>query len=141
MDPTNYKADSIKKPAHEPLGMPHKWIPLNWPMDASTLHITHPQDPPCCGQVPMHTPNGGGERKLWKMASEHTQQAGLNLQARGRPQTTALAPTLGKQEKDCQHCQCGVLQDWEKAYKLKDSAISGSQKHGASLSIEDLRKL
>lgn len=140
VDPTNCIVDSIKKHTQELLGTPCPRILSTGPQASPLLCIPHPQTLLICYWISMQAAKCvKHEPKLWQISSENIQKAIMNLWARNRPQTWALAPPLGKQMTGYNY-RHSVLKDQEKTHRPKYLATRRSKNHKADISIERLRK-
>lgn len=124
-------SDSIRKLVHESVGTPPLQIsPAG--LQAPPKLCTHPHKLPNSIVSSLCVPpSGSNECKFLQAATKHTQKA---THICSRAQTWASSTTLGKANK--RPWATGLtLQDWEKAYKHKDSTQKGNKNCRTSASI------
>lgn len=124
-------SDSIRKLVHESVGTPPLQISPAGLQTPPKL-CTHPHKLPNSIVSSLCVPpSGSNECKFLQAATKHTQKA---THICSRAQTWASSTTLGKANK--RPWATGLtLQDWEKAYKHKDSTQKGNKNCRTSASI------
>ena len=85
MGASNFIRNAIIRSTHESLRQLTRIPPIS-PTSTTVLHAHHTRVPTLHGWVHVCVPDSS-ENKLWQTNSEHVPKAGLNLQAKKKPQT------------------------------------------------------
>lgn len=101
---------------------PPKWPTGTPSAQCATYPPTHAHTDPC-------VPQGVDKNKVWQMAGEHVENAGLNawMSSKKEAANSGFRTTFGKTKGGCQ-LLAWFLQVKEKAYKLKNSTTRDSKK-------------